>query len=227
MEIDALPLDSALLDHFREQGIEELYPPQAAAVEAGVAEGEDVVLAVPTASGKTFVAQVAMLTADGPGLYVVPLRALATEKYEAFSALPGVSVGVATGDYDSTDADLAGEDVVVATSEKVDAALRNDADWVEQVGCAVVWESRTGIRNTNGGLDQMQSNHETGCEGGEAEWTDGEITCPTGDAHVGTCTFEDNSDRTSNYYYNIPPEGVPVLEDGCTDDGDEWTMRHD
>ena len=140
MEIDALPLDSALLDHFREQGIAELYPPQAAAVEAGVTEGADVVLAVPTASGKTFVAQVAMLTADGPALYVVPLRALATEKYEEFSALPGVSVGIATGDYDATDADLAGEDVVVATSEKVDAALRNDADWVEQVGCAVVDE---------------------------------------------------------------------------------------
>jgi len=140
VEIDALPLDTALLDHFREQGIETLYPPQAAAVEAGVAEGEDLVLAVPTASGKTFVAQMAMLTADGPALYVVPLRALATEKYEAFSALPGVSVGIATGDYDATDADLADEDVVVATSEKVDAALRNDADWVERIGCVVVDE---------------------------------------------------------------------------------------
>ena len=140
MEIDALPLDSSLLEHFREQGIDELYPPQAAAVEAGVAEGEDLVLAVPTASGKTFVGQLAMLTAGSPALYVVPLRALATEKYETFVDLPGVSVGIATGDYDATDADLADNDVVVATSEKVDAALRNDAAWVERVGCVVVDE---------------------------------------------------------------------------------------
>jgi helicase len=140
VEIDALPLDSSLLEHFREQGIDELYPPQAAAVEAGVAEGEDLVLAVPTASGKTFVGQLAMLTAETPALYVVPLRALATEKYETFAALPGVSVGIATGDYDATDADLADEDVVVATSEKVDAALRNDAGWVERAGCVVVDE---------------------------------------------------------------------------------------
>jgi helicase len=140
VEIDALPIDSVRLEHFREVGIDDLYPPQAAAVEAGVTESEDVVLAVPTASGKTLVAQLAMLTADGPALYVVPLRALATEKFETFADLPGVSVGIATGDYDAIDADLADDDVVVATSEKVDAALRNDAEWVDRVGCVVVDE---------------------------------------------------------------------------------------
>ncbi len=140
VELDALPLSDRLLDHFRSQGVEELYPPQAAAVEAGVTEGERLLAAVPTAAGKTLIAQLAMLTADGPALYVAPLRALATEKYETFSALPGVSVGLSTGDLDATDAKLADEDIVVATSEKVDSAIRAGADWVARLACVVVDE---------------------------------------------------------------------------------------
>jgi len=140
VRLDALPLPDRLLDHFEEQGVEELYPPQAAAVEAGVTEGERLIAAVPTAAGKTLIAQLAMLTADGPALYVAPLRALATEKYETFSDLPGVSVGLSTGDLDATAADLADEDVVVATSEKVDSAIRAGAEWVERLACVVVDE---------------------------------------------------------------------------------------
>jgi len=77
---------------------------------------ENVVAAVPTASGKTFIAELALLTADGPGLYVCPLRALAREKYEAFAA-PGVDAAISTGDFDASGEALAGNDVVVATRE--------------------------------------------------------------------------------------------------------------
>ncbi|NHN46741.1 DEAD/DEAH box helicase [Halostella sp. JP-L12] len=140
MHVGDLPLAPEFVEHYRERGIDELYPPQAAAVEAGVADDGSVVAAVPTASGKTFVAQLAMLTSGGTSLFIVPLRALATEKYEAFRDLPGVSVGIATGDFDSRDEELDEHDVVVATSEKVDSAIRNGAEWVENVGCAVVDE---------------------------------------------------------------------------------------
>ena len=68
MRVRDLPLSDPVVDHFAERGVTELYPPQAAAVDAGICEGEDVVAAVPTASGKTLVAQLALLTADGPGL---------------------------------------------------------------------------------------------------------------------------------------------------------------
>jgi len=44
------------------EGVAELYPPQEAAVEAGVADGESLVAAVPTASGKTLIAELAMLS---------------------------------------------------------------------------------------------------------------------------------------------------------------------
>ncbi|ESP88501.1 DEAD/DEAH box helicase [Candidatus Halobonum tyrrellensis] len=140
MRVSDLPLDTAHVEHFEAAGIEELYPPQADSVEAGVCAGENVVAAIPTASGKTFVAELALLTAGGPGLYICPLRALAREKYEEFDALPGVDVGISTGDYDSAAADLAGHDVVVATSEKVDSAIRNGAAWVDDLACVVVDE---------------------------------------------------------------------------------------
>ena len=140
MRVSDLPLAEEYVDHFAERGIRELYPPQAAAVDAGVCDGGNVVAAIPTASGKTFVAELGLLTAGGPGLYVCPLRALAREKYETFAALPGVDVGISTGDFDATGEALAGNDVVVATSEKVDSAIRNGADWVDELACVVVDE---------------------------------------------------------------------------------------
>ena len=133
-------MSAAVREQYRASGIEELYPPQAAAVDAGVTRGENVVAAIPTASGKTLIAELAMLTADGPALYIVPLRALAREKYESFAELPGVSVGISTGDFDSPAEELGEEDVVVATAEKVDSAIRNGASWVAELACVVVDE---------------------------------------------------------------------------------------
>ncbi|MEF8778985.1 MAG: DEAD/DEAH box helicase, partial [Natronomonas sp.] len=94
-------------EHLREGGIESLYPPQAEAVESGITDGQSLVASVPTASGKTLIAQLAMLSAvdqGGKALYIVPLRALASEKREEFSAFEayGVSIGVATGNYEDT-----------------------------------------------------------------------------------------------------------------------------
>jgi helicase len=135
-----LPLPDPVVAHYESQGIGDLYPPQAEAVAAGVCEGTNVVTAIPTASGKTFVAELAMLTAGGPALYIVPLRALAREKYESFAELPGVDVGISTGDFDSAAEELAAYDVVVATSEKVDSAIRNGATWIDDLACVVVDE---------------------------------------------------------------------------------------
>ncbi|MDY7081601.1 MAG: DEAD/DEAH box helicase, partial [Halobacteria archaeon] len=144
METRDLSLPDEILDYFVDEGIEELYPPQSKAVEAGVIEGENVVAAVPTASGKTLIAQLGMLSSisnsGGKALYVVPLRALASEKYDEFSRLPGVDVGISTGDYDSRDDYLGKNDIIVATSEKVDSLIRNGVSWIEDVSCVVVDE---------------------------------------------------------------------------------------
>ncbi|MFW5964746.1 MAG: DEAD/DEAH box helicase, partial [Natronomonas sp.] len=132
-------------DHLREGGIESLYPPQAEAVEAGVADGESLVASVPTASGKTLIAQLAMLSAvsrGGKALYIVPLRALASEKREEFAAFEefGVSIGVSTGNYEDDGEWLAEKDIIVATSEKVDSLVRNGAPWIGDLDCVVADE---------------------------------------------------------------------------------------
>ncbi|PSP73550.1 ski2-like helicase [Halobacteriales archaeon QS_3_64_16] len=126
-------------------GVEELYPPQAEAVEAGVTEGQSVVASVPTASGKTLVAELAMLatvTRGGKALYIVPLRALASEKQREFERFEehGLSVGVSTGNYESEERWLATCDVIVATSEKVDSLIRNGAPWIDELSCVVADE---------------------------------------------------------------------------------------
>ncbi|NUB90060.1 ATP-dependent DNA helicase [Haloterrigena sp. SYSU A121-1] len=139
-ELTGLPPGAT--DHFRGEGIEELYPPQAEAVEAGATDGENLVAAVPTASGKTMIAALSMLSViqrGGKALYIVPLRALASEKKEEFEAYEefGVTVGVTTGNYESTDDWLATKDIIVATSEKVDSLVRNGADWLSELTCVV------------------------------------------------------------------------------------------
>ncbi len=139
-DIPAVP--EWLPDHLRADGIESLYPPQAEAVERGVTEGESLVASIPTASGKTLIAELAMLSAvqrGGKALYIVPLRALASEKkaeFEAFSEYD-ISVGVSTGNYESSGEWLSSVDIVVATSEKVDSLVRNGAPWIDDLDCVV------------------------------------------------------------------------------------------
>jgi helicase len=141
--VDGIP--EWLPEHLAGEGIESLYPPQADAVEAGVTRGESLVASVPTASGKTLVAELAMLAsvaAGGKALYIVPLRALASEKKAEFEQFTpyGVEVGVSTGNYESNERWLGEKDIVVATSEKVDSLVRNNAAWLDRLDCVVADE---------------------------------------------------------------------------------------
>jgi len=79
MLTSALPIPENLRQHYLENGIEELYPPQAACVQTGMLEGKNLLVSIPTASGKTLIAEMAMHThiaKKGKCLYIVPLKAL-------------------------------------------------------------------------------------------------------------------------------------------------------
>ncbi|MEZ0344988.1 MAG: DEAD/DEAH box helicase [Infirmifilum sp.] len=127
-------------------GITQLYPTQIEAIKNGVLEGEDVVLAAPTASGKTLVAELAMLKTimdGGKVLYMAPLRALASEKYEEFReffGLFGYRTAISTGDFDSDDSWLGRYDVIVTTNEKADSLLRHKAPWFDKISLIVADE---------------------------------------------------------------------------------------
>lgn len=124
--------------------IKELYPPQREALPIAMG-GKNVVLAVPTASGKSLVGYGAVLKAllrKEKTLYIVPLRALASEKYEdllAFEKL-GAKVGISTGDYESPADRLGRYDILVCTSEKADSIVRHSPEWLSRIGLVVADE---------------------------------------------------------------------------------------
>ncbi|MEM2609706.1 MAG: DEAD/DEAH box helicase [Candidatus Bathyarchaeia archaeon] len=152
MKITELPIPESVKEVLIKSGIVELYPPQEEAIKAGALEGRNLVLASPTASGKTLVAELCalkhVLEKDGKVLYLTPLRALANEKYEEFEKYSAitksdgkrVSVGISTGDYDSSDPWLEHYDIIVATNEKVDSLLRHKAKWLDEVSLVVADE---------------------------------------------------------------------------------------
>lgn len=131
-----VPLPKKFLDVL---GIEKLNPPQIASLQAGLLDNKNLVVASPTASGKTLVAELAIMKnflAGGKALYIVPLRALASEKYhefkEKYSKL-GMRVAVSTGDLDSSDDWLGNYDLIVMSNEKADSLLRHGARWMADV----------------------------------------------------------------------------------------------
>src|SRR5439155_21297269 len=110
MRVADLGLDLRIVEILKKQGIEELYPPQADAI-GPVLLGENLVLAIPTATGKSLVVYLAILASilrGGKALYIVPLRALVAEKYEALKDFEplGIKVGISVGDYYSSDTTL-------------------------------------------------------------------------------------------------------------------------
>jgi helicase len=126
-----LPLEKRVKDYFLEKGITQLYPPQEKAIKTGILDGKNVVLAIPTASGKTLIAEMCMLKSileqGGTALYLCPLRALASEKYEEFRSYSklGVNVGITTGDYDTAEAD---------------SLLRHRAKWMANIAIVIADE---------------------------------------------------------------------------------------
>jgi helicase len=135
-----------------QSGISELYPPQEEAIRAGVLDGKNLVLASPTASGKTLVSELCgikhVLEKNGKVIYLAPLRALANEKFDEFKKYTTltkangkrVSIGISTGDFDSSDPWLEKYDVIVTTNEKADSLLRHRAKWMDQISLVVADE---------------------------------------------------------------------------------------
>jgi helicase len=146
VSLEELDINKKVISHLRNLGITNLFPPQVSAFETRVLQGNNLVLAIPTSSGKTLVAEICMLKAilDGRGkaLYLVPLKSLAREKYDDFKKYEslGISVAMSVGDYDSPGAKLREADIVVLTTERADSIVRHKVDWINDIGIVVVDE---------------------------------------------------------------------------------------
>ena len=129
-------------------GITELFPPQAKALPHSL-RGENLMLAIPTASGKSLVAHITMahrLSNDLSGMrgiYIVPLKALASEKYnelrEICSGLD-LKVGLAIGDRNGETNLVEDSDILVCTSEKLDSMIRSNQSLMDNIGIVVADE---------------------------------------------------------------------------------------
>ncbi len=144
-EITQLP--KTALDALEAEGITKLNPPQVMAVDAGLLDSKSLVIAAPTASGKTFIAEMAILNTvlnkHKKAVYIVPLKALGSEKYEEFKERYeplGIKVGISMGDYDSKDLWLESRDIIIVTSEKLDSLMRHKVPWVDEIGLVVIDE---------------------------------------------------------------------------------------
>lgn len=137
-------IPSHIFKFLEKKGFEKLRPSQEKSIEAGLFKSKNLLVCTPTASGKTLVGELGILNAvqnKKKGLYIVPLRALASEKYKHFKAeYPELKVGIGSGDIDSEDRFLNYSDIIIATSEKVDSLIRHKASWLREVGCLVIDE---------------------------------------------------------------------------------------
>ena len=147
-DVRNLNIDPRLIDHLIGKGIENLHPPQTEAISPALS-GKNLLVATPTASGKSLIAYLAILNrlkSAGEGaraFYIVPLKALASEKVDDLRELCSkvdMTVGLAVGDRDGETGNIDDADVVVCTSEKLDSLLRNRPSFADKVEIVVADE---------------------------------------------------------------------------------------
>jgi len=124
----------------------DLWPSQVEAAGRAVDQSDDLVVSLPTSAGKTRIAELCILRCLAGGkrvAFITPLRALSAQTETSLqrtfgplgkmiSALYG-SIGVSGFDEDA----IRERDIVVATPEKLDFALRNDPSLLDDVGLLV------------------------------------------------------------------------------------------
>ena len=183
-EIDPIATDSLGLHPQLQPKIasrfDELLPVQTLAVEHGSLDGADQLVVSATATGKTLIGELAgidrALRGEGTLLFLVPLVALANQKYGKFQERYGDVVDVTlrvgasrindTGEQFDPDAD-----VIVGTYEGIDHALRTGKN-LGNVGTVVIDEVHTlGEGERGHRLDGLISRLKHYCENaGSTQW---------------------------------------------------------
>lgn len=127
----------------------DLWPSQLHVVDRIFSGTNDLVISLPTSAGKTRIAELSILACLAQGrraVYITPLRALSaqTERILERTFTPlGVQVSSLYGNIGTTDIDedaLRMSDIVIATPEKLDFALRSDPSVLNDVGVVILDE---------------------------------------------------------------------------------------
>ena len=126
--------------------ISDFRPSQQKAITKGLLKGKNLLVCTPTASGKTLIAELAaissILNGKGKAIYIVPLKALASEKFKDFKKRYGhlCKIALSIGDIDAKDPFLVDYDFIICTAEKLDSLIRHSAPWLKFISTVVVDE---------------------------------------------------------------------------------------
>ena len=122
---------------------------QKEAIQKGLFFRKSFLVCAPSGSGKTLIGEVSAVNnvfqEFGKSIYLVPYKALATEKYVHFKKSYdrfGITTELSIGDYDVDDSRLEKADIIVTTYEKMDSILRNfnDKEWIFDVSTVIIDE---------------------------------------------------------------------------------------
>ncbi|MFZ2412445.1 MAG: DUF5814 domain-containing protein [Candidatus Methanoperedens sp.] len=151
IKVKDLPVHSELKKILLSQ-LEELMPVQALSVEAGLFDGKNQLIVSATATGKTLVGELAgiqnILNKKGKMLFLVPLVALANQKYEQFnkrySSVATTSLRVGTSRIVKGTKGVRtslSSDIIVGTYEGIDFVIRSgNAKTLGNIGAVVIDE---------------------------------------------------------------------------------------
>ena len=148
-DVSKLGLSPLLSDFIiNKWGIANLHPPQAEAMPS-ILSGKNTMVCIPTASGKTLISYIGicqkiMVAEKGTrGIYIVPLKALASEKQEELTELGaalGLKIGIGIGDNRNEASNIEDCDILVCTSEKLDSLMRQNSGVLRKVSVIVADE---------------------------------------------------------------------------------------
>jgi len=185
-DVDPVAVDSLSMHPGIQSKVESrfdtLLPVQSLAVENGALEGQDQLVVSATATGKTLIGEMAgidrVLNGEGKMLFLVPLVALANQKYGEFQDRYGDIVNVTLRVGASRINDSGGRfdpdaDVIVGTYEGIDHALRTSKE-LGSVGTVVIDEVHTLGEGERGhrldGLISRLRYYCTDMTGGDTQW---------------------------------------------------------
>ena len=141
--------DKRILRALFEERIFKLREIQKEAIKKGLFFRKSFLICAPSGSGKTLIGELCAVNnifqKYGKSFYLVPFKALATEKFRYFKKCYekfGIRVELSIGDYEVDDTKIAKADIIVTTYEKCDSILRNfnDKNWIFDISTIIIDE---------------------------------------------------------------------------------------
>lgn len=158
-ELQKFGIDPEIIKTWIKKESDTLLPVQEEAIKQyKILEGNDLLVSAPTSSGKTFLAEIAALSnifQRRKVLYLVPLKALAEEKYTDFYekyASFGINVVLSTGDHSEYDAAILRGDfqLAIIVFEKMNRLLVRNKGIINNCGLVIIDEIQMTTDDTRG-----------------------------------------------------------------------------